>query len=121
MSHISKYKVKISNIAALKTACAELGIIFKGGHQIVRQFGNNEIKAIASVKLPGWRYDIAIDKDGNLLYDHFGSGAKTFSHLGLLCQKYNQVAIEEECWIAGNQVTAEYTEDGQTILIIEVQ
>lgn len=92
MSHISVYAYKVKDIDSLMEACEALGYTAQQGETIVRQFGANSIKAIARVKLPGWKYDIAVTNDGSLKYDHWGSKVNSYQHLGLMVQKYNEVA-----------------------------
>lgn len=93
MSHISTYKFKVKDIEILQAVCKEKGIEFKIGEQEVRQFGRQEIKAVASFKLEGWKYSVAVTEDGSLLYDHWGSEPDSMHKLGLLVQEYNKSVI----------------------------
>jgi len=61
----------------------------------VKQFSRNEVHCFAGVKLPGWKYEIAITEDGEILYDHWGSEANSFDKLGRLIQSYNQRVIAD--------------------------
>jgi hypothetical protein len=93
MSHTSTYEVKIKDVDLLCKNAMNMG------HQVVfvdltkehdvHFFGSNSVKAIASIHIQGWRYPIAINSKGELLYDHFGSESNTMKRLGKLIQAYN--------------------------------
>lgn len=93
MSHTSTYAVKIKDIDLLCKNAINMG------HQVVFVdiekerdvcfFGSNSVKAIASIHINGWRYPIAINSKGELLYDHFGSESNTMERLGALIQAYS--------------------------------
>lgn len=93
MSHISTYTVKIKNLDLFLNCAVTRGHKILKGQQVVKQFGSNQVDAIASVKLEGWGYPLAITETGEIKYDHFGSMPNTMERLGELCQFYNEEVI----------------------------
>ena len=123
MSHISKYKYKIKDLNILESVCKSMGFEFVEGEQAVKMYGNQQVSenVVASIKLPGWRYSIAIGANGALSYDHFGSEADSFDRLGELVQTYNAEAITQEFWATGlgNNLFVEQMKDGSKEMILE--
>jgi hypothetical protein len=92
MSHISTYAVRVSDIDLFCRIAKDMGheVNFHSlAEQTVQFFGSNAVKAIASISIDGWRYPIAINKDGEISYDHWGSKPNTMEKLGQLLQKYS--------------------------------
>lgn len=97
MSHTSTYKHKIKDVRLFVSLANELGYETKIGENIsVRHFASGMIpNAVAAIKLPGWKYEIAVKENGEILYDHWGSGTGSFDKLGNLIQAYNQQILIE--------------------------
>lgn len=90
MSHMSKYKQKVHNISKFVEIAKDLEYgVREGKGLVVKQFGRNEVKCIAAIKLPGWKYEVAVTTEGELIYDHFGSEKDSFGLLGGLVQVHN--------------------------------
>ena len=96
MSHISTYSAKITNRKLFLQVCEKKGCTVKTGKQWVNQFGSNAVEAIASIKMPGWRYDIALTEQGELKYDNWGSESISMDTLGQTIQDYNEIGIYQE-------------------------
>ena len=68
MSHTVTIKTKITDLAAIQSACNRLKL---------PQPAKGEIKLFdrvaqgIGVQLDGWRFPVCIEADGNLLYDNF--------------------------------------------------
>jgi len=92
MSHVSKYKSKVGNLDTLKTVLDDSNISYSE-NCIVKMFGVNEVEAELAFKLPGWQYQCAVTKDGEIMFDHWGSESNSFDELGRLIQSYNKEAI----------------------------
>ena len=95
MSHTSTYKNKIKEVDRLLHIATRIGHetrLLKDG-EIVQQFARNKVEAVAAIKLNGWQYELAINKEGEILYDHWGSEANSFERLGELVQTYNKELI----------------------------
>ena len=88
MSHTSTYKVKIKDVDLLCKTAEELSYQVTRGNHIVNLWSDNNVQAVASIKIDGWRFPIAITSEGNILYDHFGSKPNTMEKLGSLIQRY---------------------------------
>jgi len=97
MSHTSTYKHKIKDVNLFVTLARALGYETRiGNHIAVHHFSRKTvIDASAAIKLPGWKYEIAVKEDGEILYDHWGSKDNSFDKLGHLIQIYNSQIIEE--------------------------
>ena len=97
MSHTSTYKHKVKDVETFLKIAKNLGATVRKDEQglTVKQFSRNEVHCFAGVKLPGWKYEIAITEDGEILYDHWGSEANSFDKLGRLIQSYNQRVIAD--------------------------
>ena len=121
MSHVSTYKGKVKNLPKFQEACKKLlGVDCVMGNHVVGQYGSNRVDAVASVTLPGWRYAVAIDKDGSVLYDHFGSsGADTMEKLGELMQTYNEEVIMDQAWSVAENVYTEHLANGDKVIVME--
>lgn len=121
MSHTSTYKQQISDVKRIVDVAKKLGYEVREGEGIVvHQFGRNKVDASVGIKLPGWKYEIALNKDGEILYDHWGSGADSFGLLGKLIQTYNQELITEAIpYSEINNLESITQENGDVKLILE--
>jgi len=97
MSHTSTYKHKIKDVNLFVTLARALGYETRiGNHIAVHHFSRKTvIDASAAIKLPGWKYEIAVKEDGEILYDHWGSRDNSFDKLGHLIQTYNKQIITD--------------------------
>lgn len=121
MSHVSTYGQKAKNLNQFKATLEALGIPFKENCD-VQQYGRNIVAGAAiGFQIPGWKYEIAVMKDGSILYDHWGSEANTMERLGLLLQKYNEDVIFAEAYgqEGVSNVWVQTLEDGDRKLVIE--
>jgi len=128
MSHISTYKAKIKDIDAFIQTLSDAGYAWRQGDLTVKQFGRNWIKCHTAFKLPGWQYEIAINNEGELLYDHFGSkpsvvvngkSVRTMDILGKTIQDYNEQSIVSHAWMECDNVTTEDLEGGDKRVVLE--
>lgn len=94
MSHTSTYKHKVKEVARLVVIAARLGYAVRADDNLtVHHFSRNSVNAEVAIMIPGWKYEIAIKADGEILYDHWGSEANSFEKLGHLIQTYNKELI----------------------------
>lgn len=96
MSHITKYQHVISDVKTFCQLAREKGFsVVEATEGIdVRLFGSNTVKdAQASIHIEGWKYAVAINQKGEILYDHWGSKAGSMERLHQLMQDYNQTVI----------------------------
>jgi len=119
MSHITKHPTKVRDITLLAHVAAKLNNAVRATEE-VKMFGSQKVEAVLQVRLKGWRYPIAIDKDGNIHYDHFGSQPNTMKHLGELLQAYN--VERTEAIIPFDEVESYHTEtlqNGDVKMVLE--
>lgn len=118
MSHVSTYSQKIKDIDLFCEIAASKGYQVYKGEQHVQLYGRNQRNAVASVKIEGWRYPLAITAEGEIQYDHWGSKPGTMELLGELCQDYNQQLIIKN--LPFDQIQNFYTEkieEGRKIVL----
>ena len=118
MSHTSKHKQKVTQIETFKTVLAEKGIKFKEACT-VSLYGSNRVKAELAFKLPGWKYECALNKDGEIQYDHYGSPSGSFAALGEVIQDYNVAAVMEKAWLTASNVWTETLKNGAKKVVLE--
>lgn len=119
---MSKFKQTIKDVKSFLEAATTKGYeVREGQNLVVKQFGSNVVpNAVAAVKLPGWGYEVAVDSEGAVVYDHFGSKANTFELLGGLVQDYNQTITMRAAPLY--DVANYYTKDkanGDKVLVLE--
>lgn len=92
MSHVSQYKMRCKDLSALKQVLDSKGISYRE-NVMTQLYGSNKVNAALEFKLPGWRYSCAVDEEGVIHYDHFGSQSNTIHLLGETVQEYNKAVI----------------------------
>lgn len=116
MSHISKYKMKIKDRNTLKATLGKNNIKFRE-NCTVKMFGSNKVEAELAFKLPGWKYECAITKDGEIMFDHWGSKSNTFEQLGKVIQLYNKDAIIAKAFGVTKNFWEEKCEEGIKLVL----
>ena len=98
MSHISTYKHVVSNVKLFCDLAREKGYnVITGEGLDVKLFGSQVVKDCkAAINVKGWKYAVAINQRGEILYDHFGSESGSMENLHGLMQNYNQAAIIQQ-------------------------
>ena len=89
MSHVTVSKEKVSDLVLFVSIAAKLGYGVKMD-TTVQMYGSNRIENATSVHITGWNYPLAIDKEGHIHYDHFGSGYNTMEKFHELMCTYNE-------------------------------
>lgn len=121
MSHISKYAKTITKVNLFCQLARDAGYKVVQEGVDVSMFGGNVVKdAVASIHIAGWKYKIAINQEGEIMYDHWGSEVDSMEKLHALTQKYNEEAIIQD--IPLDIVENYYTEqlqNGDRKLILE--
>lgn len=115
MSHVASVNLIVTDLEALKAACAELGLTFCEGKTTYEWFGKwmNDYasgdaaylhgikpeeygKCIHAIQVPGAKYEIGVinhpsGKGFGLIYDFFGSGGRPImAKLGRGCERLKQ-------------------------------
>lgn len=124
MSHITKFQQVVTDIKTFCDTAERLGHkikIAKNGETLdVRQYGTNMVKGIAEVHFKDWKYPVAINENGEIFYDHWGSKPGTIEHLGGTLQEYNLTMIKKHLPIDEIQMhTVKTSDNGDKIITIE--
>ena len=121
MSHNTTYNKRISDLSTFCKVAQKHGNVVSGPNLEVRLFGNHVVKdAAAEVKLPGWKYPIAITAEGDVIYDHWGSQSNTMDKLHLLVQDYNIAAVEKAIpYYEVENVSMETLPNGDKKMVLE--
>ena len=128
MSHFTKCDLKLTNLAAIKKALADLGFAFTEGseHQgaLVRGYRGDSLRAAISVDMG--RYDIRIvaNADGNyeVLADWWGVettkgiSEEEFKHQ--FGQRYQYHNVKQACEDKGYAVEEEVNEEDGSIRLV---
>ena len=126
MSHVSTYKTRIANLDIFKKVCIDHDCTIYEG-ETVKMFANNKVDAALGVKIPGWKYMIAVTEDGELKYDNFGSQSGSMDTLGEIIQSYNLESIQDSLYGAqldSDAIENHYVEEqanGTLKLVVEYQ
>ena len=72
MSHTIKITdIPMKDMKTLRAAVARIeGAAISEGHGPVKLYGG-DVLAVAAIRLPGWRYPVAVAADGSLSYDNY--------------------------------------------------
>ena len=108
MSHVSKYSTIIRDTSLFCNKAEKLGHEVIQGDQIVKLF-STLIACVASVKVKGWCYPLAITEAGEILYDHFGSQQGSMENFHGLIKDYNEEMVIQNIPI--DLIQTFYTED----------
>ena len=118
MSHIVSIETEIRDREALTAACRRLGLP-RPVAGTARLFSGKAAGLI--VKLPGWRYPVAVDTQaGKIHYDNYQGRWGDRQQLDKLRQAY---AVEKTCLEArkaGHSVVEQELSDGSIKLVIQV-
>ncbi len=131
MSHITKVKVKVTNLVAFGRACRDLGIEFVKDAKQFRWFSGRQSKCSHRIQLPGrpdHAYEIGLTSDGDgafqLNYDDFEKyethegimskvSGKGGNNCGKLMQRYAYHAAKAEAEKNGWAVKEKELDDGR--------
>jgi len=147
MSHVVAIKTELTDLAAVKAACKELGLVFKEGQKTIRWFGewmNDYAAADAAYKLgikpeqygtadhaievPGSGYDVGLLRNPEtggykIYFDFFGQdGAKIQKAIGeggeKLLQRYAVIKTENTAKAKGWLTTRKNVPNTQKIQVV---
>ena len=137
MSHVSKIKLTINSLDALKSACQRLQLQFMENQQTYKWYGRYvgdaplpegvQIEDLGkchhAIKVPGAQYEIGVVKKKDsyeLLWDSWHSGgleAKIGPNAGLLKQAYAIERIKIESRLKGYQLIEQKTNQGIRLVL----
>lgn len=118
MSHIVQIKTQVRDVAAVRAACARLGL----GEPIEGTFKLFTSSASGlAVQLPGWRYPVVCDLvNGEAKYDNFAGTWGDQSQLAAFLQMYAVEVTKIEARKKGHMVTEQPLSDGAIKLTVVV-
>jgi len=117
MSHVTKYEMEIKDINLFCEKAKQLGYTVFQGDRIETLF-SRQVNCIASVKVEGWKYPLAITEKGEVLYDHFGSKPGSMEKFHSLVQEYNEELVMQN--LPMDMIHNHYTEkveDGRKLVL----
>ena len=123
MSHFTTIETQIRDIAALKAACAELGVGLEAGAE-ARGYGRRQVRGDYVVRLKG-PYDIAVDKAKQGTYalttDLWGGHVEreVGPQFGKLLQMYGLHKAQIEARKKGFMTRRQPMKDGSIKLVIQ--
>ncbi len=117
MSHIITIATKVKDPAAIVAACRRLNLP-DPVHGTTPLFGGPVTGLL--LRLPGWRYPVAIDTTlGTLQYDNFEGRWGEAAQLNRFLQRYAVEKARIEASQRGHQVTEQQLADGSIQLTIQ--
>lgn len=119
MSHSVCVQASVTNLAALRAACAELGLAEPVTGR-VRLFANY-VEGM-QVQLPGWRYPVVFDlQKGTATYDNFSGTWGEQQKLDQLLQRYHVEVAKQEALRQGHDYQVMTCSDGWIEISVEVE
>jgi len=116
MSHTVKIESQIKDLDALEMACREVGAQFTRCTS-VKLFASTPEKAVASVKLKGWNFPVAVKEDGTLAFDNYGGSWGRIERLNELKQQYG-AAVVRRTMGAGWRIAQQSQPDGSLRMVL---
>lgn len=123
MSHTGTIKAKLTDLEAVKRACARLGFgepVF-GAHRLFdnRRDIGEAIEGHA-VAIPGWQYPVIIRPDGSIAYDTYKGKWGNEADLGKLQAAYGLEYAMHAAWLQGYSVTEGIDDQSNFTLDIDI-
>ena len=118
MSHTVTIKTKITDLAAIQSACSRLKLPQPTQGE-VRLF--DRVASGIGVQLDGWRFPICVESDGNLLFDNFQGMWGAQEMLDQFQQAYAVEKAKLEARKQGYQCSESVMADGSIRLQVLVE
>ena len=99
MSHTATVQIEFENKEVLKAVCERLGLQFQEGLHSINLY-QGSVAAEFSVKLPGWRYPIAI-KGKEVKYDNYNGSWGKLRELEKLQDQYSRDVTIQQAEMSG--------------------
>lgn len=115
MSHIATVRIKIKDMQALEAVCRELNIPAEIKTQQVSLYSGS-VDAVASIRLPGWTYPVAIKADGTLQFDNYGGKWGAQAELNRILRRYSERITVNQARRMGLTVRRHEQPDGSVVL-----
>lgn len=115
MSHIATVRARIKDLQTLESVCRELNIPVQIKTQQVRLYSGC-INAVASIRLPGWRYPVAVKADGTLQFDNYSGKWGNQADLNRALRRYSERVTFQQARRMGMTVQRHEQADGSVVL-----
>jgi len=118
LSHIVQIQTEVRDAAAVRAACARLGLAapVDGKHRLF----SGEVEGLG-VQMPDWRYPVVCDlPTGQLRYDNYGGRWGGHTELDKFMQSYAVEKARIEARKRGHTITEQPLADGSIKLAINV-
>lgn len=116
MSHTATVSMAFKNLEILEKLCIKMNLPYTKGSHMVQLYETQE-KAVFSVKLPGWRYPVAIKEDDTVAYDDYNGAWGKISELHKLQNRYSSEIVIDHAEQMGWSYNCEYDEQSQEYTI----
>lgn len=120
MSHIVKLKVKINRPDLLREV-AERDFGLKVVEKEKVEFYSFTRHTGMTIYLPGWRYPVLVNDQGELVYDNYNGAWGDQAQLDALVQSYVIATVYAEVGSSGIPIDSETMADGTVKLRLPVQ
>lgn len=119
MSHIATVALRIRELPLLAEVCSDLNFPCSLKASEVALY-SARVQAAASFKLPGWRYPVAVLKDGAVQYDNFEGHWGAPVELHRVLRTYaERITIRHACRM-GAAIFREERPDGTLLLRLRI-
>ena len=118
MSHTVTRKTAFTNREAIEEAARRVGAKIVGDK--VHQFYSNLVEGLG-VQLPGWKYPVVIQKDGQIAFDNYNGTWGDEKELNKFSQQYAVAAIEQEAMHQGYTYEVVGQENGEIHITVDVE
>lgn len=115
MSHIATVALRLKELPLLSEVCSDLNIPCSVRAEEVQLY-SGRVNAAASFRLPGWRYPVAVLKDGTVQYDNFNGHWGAPGELHRVLRTYaERITVRHACRM-GAAVFREERPDGTLLM-----
>jgi len=120
MSHTSDINLKINSIEALRRVCDKLG--WEMNENGSATFYDGKKRDGITVKLPGWRYAVVINREeGKVLFDNYNGSWGNIKHLNKLKAHYAIEYGKIQARRMGYTTVYQENNEGELVLTVNVE
>lgn len=119
MSHIATVALRIKELSLLAEVCSDLNVPCSVQSEEIQLY-SARVKAAATLRLPGWRYPVAVLRDGTIQYDNFEGHWGAPGELHRVLRTYAERIAHRHACRMGAAVFREERSDGTLLLRLRV-
>jgi hypothetical protein len=117
MSHIATVKTKIKDLGILEEVLKQQNIdLLRKQHQV--ELYSNSVQAIASFRLPKWKFPIAVKADGSIAFDNYKGKWGNQTQLNKVLQAYSRKVVMKQAKRMGMTTTTKTGKDGSLVMTL---